>query len=108
MPHLILTETDARIVGALMRVARAGDTITYGELGAEVGLHQRAFAGPLDRVISFCTEARIPYLNTLVVYARGPLMGRCGPGHGKALPGRDEDADRAECWAFFGPQRDAA
>lgn len=55
----------------LIDVARVRDTITYGELGARIGVHHRAIRYVLGPIQDYCLETRLPPLTILVVNGSG-------------------------------------
>lgn len=55
----------------LIEVARARGTITYGGLGARIGVHHRAIRYVLGPIQDYCLESRLPPLTILVVNGSG-------------------------------------
>lgn len=55
----------------LIKVAKARDTITYGKLGAKIGIHHRAIRYVLGPIQDYCMESRLPPLTILVINGTG-------------------------------------
>jgi putative restriction endonuclease len=55
----------------LTRRAAEGKTITYGELGALLGVHPRAIRYVLGLIQDFCLEEKLPPLTILIVNQSG-------------------------------------
>lgn len=79
----------------LIDVARVRDTITYGVLGARIGVHHRAIRYVLDPIQDYCLETRLPPLTILVVNGSGR------PGAGFiAHDTNDLDSGLEAVWSF--------
>lgn len=55
----------------LIEVARMRGTITYGVLGARIGIHHRVIRYVLGPIQDYCLETRLPPLTILVVNGSG-------------------------------------
>lgn len=55
----------------LINVASARETITYGELGARIGVHHRAIRYVLSPIQDYCIETKLAPLTILVVNGSG-------------------------------------
>lgn len=55
----------------LIQVAKARDTITYGGLGARIGVHHRAIRYVLGPIQDYCLESQLPPLTILVINGTG-------------------------------------
>ncbi|BBB62388.1 hypothetical protein UNDKW_4115 [Undibacterium sp. KW1] len=55
----------------LAMVARSKSTITYGELGARIGVHHRAIRYVLGPIQDYCLESLLPPITILVVNGSG-------------------------------------
>jgi putative restriction endonuclease len=55
----------------LISVAKARQTITYGELGARISVHHRAIRYVLGPIQDYCMESGLPPLTILVVNGSG-------------------------------------
>ncbi len=55
----------------LIEVARHRNTITYGELGAKLGIHHRAVRYVLGILQDYCLEENLPPLTILIVNGSG-------------------------------------
>jgi len=63
----------------LISVAKSDKTITYGELGAQIGVHHRAIRHVLGPIQDFCMESGPPSLPPLTILVVN-LNGRPGSG----------------------------
>lgn len=79
----------------LSTVAKKRQTITYGELGAEIGVHHRAVRYVLGPIQDYCLEARLPPFTILVINASG----RPGTGFIAHDP-NDMDNGLESVWSF--------
>jgi putative restriction endonuclease len=80
---------------ALIEVARNRRTVTYGELGARIGIHHRAIRYVLGPIQDYCLESRLPPLTILVVNGSG----RPGTGFIAHDP-EDLDGGLEAVWGF--------
>lgn len=55
----------------LIDVAKAGETITYGDLGSRINVHHRAIRYVLSPIQDYCLESRLPPLTILVINNSG-------------------------------------
>ena len=97
-----------RILPELVKVAKARETITYGELAPRIGTHHRPLAHGLGYIRDhWCDPEGIPQINVLVVnkgtHVPGASYLPTGT-HGQPFDWiwRDFEARRDEVWAYQG------
>ena len=93
---------DHTIAKALVEVARAGITITYGELGKRYGRTSRGWGDVLGGIAIRCRERGVPMLSVLVVNASTGLPSTDAILYedlGLATPD-DVSAEQQRCFAF--------
>lgn len=85
----------------LIEAAKAGETVTYGDLFDEFDLNRMTVRPVLGNVGHECVARNEPVLTALVVYKNGKLQGRCGPGFKEEFK-VDEDEERTRIFVHWG------
>lgn len=99
MPQINQTERARQAWQVLIAVAKARETITYGGLGAIIGVHHRAIRYVLSPIQDYCLESRLPPLTILMVNGSG----RPGTGFIAHDP-NDLESGLEAVWSFPWPK----
>ncbi len=95
MPRINQTERARHGWSVLTDAARKHETLTYGQLGAAIGVHHRAVRYVLGPIQDYCLEERLPPLTILVHNTAGT------PGTGFIAHDRDDlDSGVHEVWQY--------
>lgn len=82
MPRINQAERAGHAWNILAEVARKRETITYGQLGAAIGIHHRAIRYVLGPIQDYCLEEKLPPL-TILVHSTSGLLGIGFIAHGR-------------------------